>query len=232
MCGRYGLFAPPDEISRLFGTDTEFAFEAHYNIAPSQHSPVVIVAKEGPRAGLLRWGFHVGNAAKGRTLINARSETVHSSSAFRTAFGRRRCIVPANGFFEWRVEGGGKVPHWIHAPGSDVLAMAGIWGRDPLVEDGVERRTGDPGYAILTQPAVDSLAQIHARMPVLLTPAGVRAWLDREAPPDALAELLANRTTAEVLPPSELSAYPVSTLVNRPANDEEACLHPTGDRLF
>lgn len=232
MCGRYGLFAPPDEITRLFGTDPAFAFEPHYNIAPSQAAPVVIGAKDGPRAGLLRWGFHVGSAEKGRTLINARSETVHSSGAFRTAFGRRRCVIPASGFYEWRIEGDGKVPYWIHDPDGDLLGLAGIWGRDPRMEDGAERRTGDPGYAILTQPATGGLAQIHARMPVVLTAAGIRAWLDQESAPEVLAGVLADRPETELVPSSGLSGYPVSTLVNRPANDDEACLLPVGEPLF
>ena len=225
VCGRYGLFAPPEEIARLFGVAADFEYVPRYNVAPSQHALVALAASDGPRLGPLRWGFHVGGLAKGRRQINARSETVHSSPAFRTAFSRRRCLIPASGFYEWRPEEGGKVPYWIHSNSNTLFVMAGIWGRDPQLEGSEERQTGEAGFTILTRSATPTLKTIHDRMPILLRPDSAALWLDRSASVEVLRGTLAEA-------PVEVSAYPVSTVVNSPANDEPECIQPVGPLLF
>ncbi len=225
MCGRYGLFPPPEEIARLFGVSADFEYSPRFNIAPSQRALIAVGSSAGPRLGPLRWGFEVGNAPKARRMINARSETAHSSPAFRTAFARRRCVVPASGFYEWRPEEEGKVPYWVHSPSDGLILMAGIWGRDTEIEGGEQRQTGEAGYAVLTRPATRQMSRIHHRMPVLLSTTQAELWLDKQAAVETVREAMMGD-------PVELSAHAVSTAMNRAANDAPECIRPTHDSLF
>jgi putative SOS response-associated peptidase YedK len=153
-------------------------------------------------------------------MINARAETVADKPAFRAAFRSRRLLVPADGFFEWRKEGGegtakgGKAPYWIHRAGREPFVMAGLWerwqggGADPLHT-----------FTILTTEAVPALREIHPRMPVILPPPSYERWLDPDAPGEDLLPLL--------VPFGEgLAAYRVSSLVNSPRNDLPECIQP------
>lgn len=226
MCGRYGNFMPAEEITALFGAEGPLVWDERFNIAPSQDAPIALRSKSGNRVGTLRWGLHVGSADRGRRQINARSETIHTRPAFRTAFERRRCVVPASGFFEWRLEGDRKVPYWITAADGAPLVMAGVWGRDPeSSEQGGEQRMGEPGFAVLTRAATEPLLQIHERMPAILNRAQWDAWLDRDASQESLLGVLTG-------PPTVLTAHPVSTAVNRPVNDDPGCITPSGPPLF
>ena len=173
--------------------------------------------------GLLRWGLIPSWAKEpsiGSRMINARSETVAEKPAFRRAFLRRRCLVPADGFFEWKKEEGEgakkspKTPHWIHPASEKPFAMAGLWEKWAPTD-------GEPMYTftILTTEAVPSIRGIHPRMPVILPPGAYEGWLD----PDASSEDLLS-----VLQPygGEMRAHPVSSLVNSPRNDFPECIKP------
>jgi putative SOS response-associated peptidase YedK len=225
MCGRYGLFVPADEIAGLFGIEGILEFPPRFNIAPSQPAPVVVGSSSGTRVGVLRWGLYVGSLNRGRRQINARSETVHTRPALRTAIAQRRCLVLASGFYEWRMEEEGKVPYWIHSPAHPLLAMAGIWGRDPILTEDQERQTGEPGYAIVTRAATAGIQHIHARMPALLSREDWGAWLDSKTPVESLRAALSR-------PIAGLSAHPVSSDVNRPDCDRPDCVEPVGVALF
>ncbi|MBT8398628.1 MAG: SOS response-associated peptidase [Gemmatimonadetes bacterium] len=224
MCGRYTLSVPLSNLVDSFDVlPPEFEYLPRFNIAPTQDAPVIAEDDNGRRMGLLRWGLIPSWAkekAIGNRMINARAETVAEKPAFRSAFQRRRCLVPADGFFEWKkVEGGegakgSKVPFWIHREGRTPFAMAGLWEK-------WKPGDGSPvfSFTILTIEAVPEIRGIHPRMPVIL-PAGVYdRWLDPEATQADLQALL--RPNGE-----GLQAYPVSPIVNSPRNDTPECIEP------
>lgn len=214
MCGRYTLTTPEDELVEVFGVPpVEFEYQPRYNIAPTQVVPVVAEDEEGRRMGLLRWGLvphWADDPSIGSRMINARSETVADKPAFREAFRRRRCLVPADGFYEWeKREGGAKVPHWIHRPSRRPFAFAGLWERWRAPEGELLHT-----FTILTTDASPSLRTIHPRMPVIVPEESWRTWCDRDAPAGELRELL------KPFPDEALTEHAVSGRVNTPANDD------------
>jgi len=218
VCGRFTLTLPPDLVAEAFGLDDVPALEARYNIAPTQ--PVAVVRRlraGGPRQlDLLRWGVSAPPApgARGRgPVINARSESVATRSAFRDAFRRRRCLVPADGFYEWSAAGARRQAFHVARRDGRPLAFAGVW--EP------ESPGGTPASCvILTTEPNDLLRPIHDRMPVILDPADYDRWLAPEGPPDALAGLL------KPYPAAPLAARPVGPTVNNAQNEGAACLDP------
>ena len=224
MCGRYTLSVPLSNLVDSFDVQPpDFEYPPRFNIAPTQDAPVIAQDQAGRRMGLLRWGLipsWAKDPAIGSRMINARSETVAEKPAFQRAFRRRRCLVPADGFFEWKREAGEgatkgpKTPYWIHRAAREPFVMAGLW------------ETWDPGetaplytFTILTTEAVPSIREIHPRMPVIL-PASVHdRWLDPKAADEDLLPLL--RPYGE-----GIEAYPVSTRVNSPRNDLPECIEP------
>jgi putative SOS response-associated peptidase YedK len=219
MCGRYTLSAAAPELVEAFDVPTpDFELTARYNIAPGQRAPVVAEDRRGRRVGLLTWGLVPGwRDEPGKPLINARSESVMERPSFADAFEHRRCVVPADGFYEWQREGDAKLPHWIHPAGGGLLAFAGIW--ESWSRAGVEPRHT---FAILTRPSIDEVARIHDRMPVVIPRDELDTWLDRETGGDA-AHLLLSRA-----PVPGYSCRPVSTRVNRPQEDDAALIAPLG----
>ena len=172
--------------------------------------------------GLLRWGlvpFWADDPSIGNRLINARSESASEKPAFRQAFRRRRCLVPADGFYEWKKEGDGKVPHWIHRPDGRPFALAGLWERWEPDGDREPLFT----YTILTRDATDELRSLHDRMPVILDEEAWEPWLDPDREPDELDAVVSRPPTIE------LGHHPVSTMVNSPRNDGPECIQPVDD---
>jgi putative SOS response-associated peptidase YedK len=232
MCGRYTLAAPIDEVVEVFDV-THLAFGEwvpRFNIAPSSTVPVLLQSAEGERRlGPMRWGLVPGWARDpkiGHRLINARSETIWSKPAFRVAARRRRCVVPMDGFYEWRVDAGSeakkrqKAPFWIHRPDRGVFAAAGVWERWRAPTDAAEALVT---FTILTTQASRWMRPLHDRMPVLLDSAGVAAWLDPSNDEPALKGLF--------LPAANhvLEAWEVSRAVNRPVNDEPELIEQIPD---
>jgi putative SOS response-associated peptidase YedK len=211
VCGRYTLAANADELVEAFDVPPPaFDLTPRYNIAPSQDVPVVAEDRHGRRLGLLTWGLVPGWMDEpGSGIINARSESVAEKPSFRDAFERRRCLVPADGFYEWKKEGGAKIPYWIHPRHGGLISFAGIWER--WSRPGAKPRHT---FAILTTEASEDVEAIHDRMPVVVAPADRHRWLDRSAEPRELLELL------RPSPAGTLSSHPVSTRVNRPAEDD------------
>jgi len=218
MCGRYALSSPIEELVEIFDVPpVEFDHEPRYNIAPTQMAPVVATDGRGTRMGLLRWGLvppWADDPTVGSRMINARAETLHSKPAFKKAAVARRCLVPADGFYEWAKEGGGKVPYWIHPPDGAPISFAGLWERWRRGED-------EPLYSftIITVDASDSIRHLHPRMPAIISGEDRHVWLDRSGQYADALKLLRPFT-------GELDAYPVSTLVNSPANDVTECITP------
>jgi putative SOS response-associated peptidase YedK len=196
VCGRYTLSIPVSNLVDSFDVlPPEFEYPPRFNIAPTQDAPVIAQDDAGRRLGLLRWGL-IPSWAKDPTLgsrmINARAETVAEKPAFRSAFRRRRCVVPADGFFEWKREGrdrkSPKTPFWIHREDRAPFVMAGLW--EKWVPEG-----GAPvfTYTILTTEAAPVIQGIHHRMPVIL-PGGARdIWLDSSSSESDLLPLLKPR---------------------------------------
>lgn len=225
MCGRYTLSIPLSNLVDSFDVlPPQFEYLPRYNIAPTQDAPVIAEDGNGRRMGLLRWGLvpsWARDSGIGSKMINARSETVSEKPAFRSAFKKRRCLVPADGFYEWKKEGevggrkGAKVPHWIHLTDGRPFTFAGLWER-------WEGGGGSPlhTFTILTTTATPAIAEIHPRMPVILTGEGGDRWLHPESPAEDLLALL------QPYGGSDLRAHPVSTLVNSPGNDLPACIEP------
>jgi putative SOS response-associated peptidase YedK len=219
MCGRYTLAANADELVEAFDVPVPtFALAPRYNIAPGQQAPVVAEDRHGRRLGLLTWGLVPDwKEDPVAPMINARMETVAARPSFREAIDRRRCLVPADGFYEWKREGERKVPHWIHPSGGGLLSLAAIW--ETWRRPGTEPRHA---FAILTTAANADVAPIHDRMPVIVAAEGRDAWLDRAVDgAEALRRLRPTRAGA-------LASRPVSTRVNRVASDDAGLIERVG----
>ncbi|MDB5295019.1 MAG: hypothetical protein JWO31_1002 [Phycisphaerales bacterium] len=222
MCGRYTLRridAARLGVTFVEPTFDEFTDRPRFNVAPSQAVAVVRLNRDGkPAMGAVRWGLvpHWAKEPPKVRPINARAETVGSSGMFRQAFARRRCLVLADGFYEWRRDGTAKQPHFIRFPDDRVFAFAGVWERWR------EREGDDPldTVAVVTTTPNAVMAPIHDRMPVILRPDDHAAWLDKETSSGNAAALL--RPYAD----GELVASPVDRLVNSPKNDGPDCLRP------
>jgi putative SOS response-associated peptidase YedK len=218
MCGRYTLTSSGAEILEAFDLfELPADYRPTYNVAPTQNVLAIVSAEGRARAGWLRWGlipFWAKDAAIGSRMINARAETVHEKPAYRAAFERRRCLIPADGFYEWRKGAGGKVPTWLHLPDRRLIAFAGLWERW-TPPDG-----GEPVHSttIITTEANAFVRPVHDRMPVILSGDAAALWLD---PGAAQPEL---RAVLQPYQGDDLTAYEVSTLVNSPRNNSPECI--------
>lgn len=221
MCGRYAITLPPKAMQMLFGFVEQPNFPPRYNIAPSQPVPVVRIDHGERHFTLMRWGLIPGWAkqAPATLLINARAETIAEKPSFRGAFRHRRCLFPADGFYEWQArKGGAKQPYFISRADGKPMAFAGVW-ETWMPADGSEIDT----CAIVTTEANATLRPIHHRMPVVLDEADWEAWLDPTNRADDIAPLL------RPSPDDRLTAWPVSTDVNAVANDEAHLIEPIGE---
>jgi putative SOS response-associated peptidase YedK len=220
MCGRFTLTRSAAEVAEHFGLASPVEFAPRWNAAPTQELPVVRVRSTGERVlELRRWGL-VPRWAKdpsgGAKRINARVESAAERPAFRDALARRRCLVPADGFFEWQGRAGARRPFHLALPGGALFAIAGLY----------ERWHGEGGevidsFTLLTRAARGAVATLHDRMPLIVDPAGYAAWLAPGAsdPAELLAALPERRA-------AELEAHAVSSRVNDVRNDDPACLAP------
>lgn len=216
MCGRYTLAAPEEALLEAFDVpDLTFDYAPRYNIAPGQPAPVVAEDADGRRIGLLDWGFLPSwKDEPSSPFVNARAESVASKRSFAEAFRRRRCLVPADGFYEWRSEGGRKVPYWFHPSDGGVISFAGIWETWRAAASGEDEAEPRHTFAILTTDANADVSPVHHRMPVVIPASGRDRWLDREASVAVLEGLL---STA---PDGTFDVRRVSTRVNRPDDDD------------
>ena len=217
MCGRFLLTAPLEAVQRLFGFLEQPNLEPRYNIAPSQAVAAMIRDDQAQRHLVwMRWGLLPSWSKEGQhsaPLINARGETVAEKPSFREAFAQRRCVVFADGFYEWR-QGGNRQPYCVRLTDAAPFAFAAIW--EPVVAAG----EGEPsqGCALITTEANAKMAEVHHRMPVILTPEQVGPWLDPASPRDALQDLL------KPLPDEAVTLTPVSKRVNAVREDDAELL--------
>jgi len=223
MCGRYAFFSPAEAVKRTFALDLLPELMPRYNIAPTQSVAALRVAAEGRRSlVMLHWGL-VPHWAKeraiGNRMINARSETLAEKPAYRDAFRRRRCLVLADGWYEWQAAPGGKQPWFVRLRDPRPIAFAGLWERwkDPARGELLESCT------IVTTDASESVRKIHDRMPVVLPEQSWDRWMDPAySDADALSKMLGPYDT------KALQAWTVSRLVNAPKNEGPKLIEAEG----
>ena len=221
MCGRFTLGATAATLAAQFDLANVPTWTPHYNIAPTQE--VLVVLQPSPQANrearLHRWGLippWAKDPSIGNRMINARAETVATKPAFRRAFKERRCLLLADGLYEWQRQERRKQPFYIRLRDGRPFAFAGLW----------EHWEGSEGMAIqsctiLTTTSNEVVGRIHDRMPVILNPTDYDRWLD-----PSIQEPAVLQTLLRPYPADEMTAYPVSTLVNSPANDNPGCTEP------
>ena len=226
MCGRFtNRFSWKELHERLDLVGTPLNLRPRYNVAPSQDVAVARAAPDGRTLAMLRWGLipsWAKDPAIGHKLINARSETAAEKPSFRSAFRHRRCLIPADGFYEWQRRDGTRQPWLFGLRDGAPLVFAGLWERWTVPEGAAltgslaERSPGDTveTCTILTTAANETVAPVHGRMPVILPPHAWDAWLAGEEVP------------LGPYPAGDMTAHPVSTHVNRPANDDPRCVEP------
>ena len=221
MCGRYLLTAPGEVLAELFELDEKPPLKPRWNVAPGSEVAVVRPRAEGGRElAAMRWGLVPAWAkerAIGNRLINARAESVAEKPSFRDAFKKRRCLIPADGFYEWQQTEGRKQPWLLRLRGGGPFAFAGLWShwRDP--ESGEPLET----CAILTTTPNELASAIHDRMPVILPRERHAQWMEASpADAGALQSLLV------AYPAGEMEALAVSTWVNDPRHDDPRCVAP------
>ena len=232
MCGRFGLFAELDELAEQFNFDPSIMqdiYQPRWNIPPTVPALTVQSSSSEGQSGrntarLMRWGMTGARSPRSRgssrPLFNARAETVHRLPSFRQPFRERRCLVPASGFYEWRKdESGGRTPIWFHREDGSPVAFAGIWATDRA--DG-----GDiDACAVITCAANELVTPVHQRMPVILPAEAYDDWLNPDTDVGTLLALL------EPFEWPEVSRHPVSTDVNRAANDYPALVERAASKL-
>jgi putative SOS response-associated peptidase YedK len=222
MCGRFVQAHDASEYAEHFGAGVAVSesLKPSWNVAPTDQVYAVAEHEDRRQLGTFRWGlipWFAKEVKAGARHINARAETVHSTAAFKRSFENRRCIIPADGFYEWELmESGGKLPHFLFRSDGAPLALAGLWGSWRTDEG--ERITS---CTIITTSPNDLVAPIHDRMPVILPEAHWDTWLDPDVGDiDRLRPLLAP------LQSEDMAEYPVSTLVNKVANNYPECIEP------
>jgi putative SOS response-associated peptidase YedK len=230
MCGRFARYSLLRELARHFKTEpASFDMPPSYNVAPSQEIPVIVHHADARQIEKRRWGlvpFWARDASIGSRMINARVETLISKPAFKAALKHRRCLIPADGFYEWQGRAGQKQPYYLCLPSGGPFAFAGLY---ELWEDKQAPAGAGPyqSCTIITTEASDSVKDIHHRMPLIPKPEAYDAWLDPEnKDPGRLEELLRTRSVRE------LKRYPVSKRVNRVENDSSECLEPLPGTSF
>ena len=222
MCGRISQTKDLKKFAgRLNILENEIPkLKSRYNVAPSQEVVVIIQEKEQrPTIAQFKWGLvpsWAKDMAIGNRMINARAETLTAKPSFRGPLRRQRCLVPADGFYEWKKQGRSKVPYYIRMKSGEPFAFAGLWSLW-IAPNGSELRT----FTIVTTEPNDLMKTIHHRMPVIFPEDAERVWLDPKR--DDSKEL---ESLLVPYPSDKLEAYPVSTLVNSPANDLPECMAP------
>ena len=222
MCGRFIIISAPEILRQLLDYTEQPNFPPRYNVAPTQPIPIVRLESGARRFALVRWGLLPGWVKDPKAfslVINARAESVNEKPAFRNAMKRRRCLIPADGFYEWKGEGAAKRPYFVRRKDRRPFAFAGLW-ETWTGPNGEEMETA----ALVTTVANRTLAAVHHRMPVFLPPDGYAAWLD-------CMHIGATVAAAQLvpLPDEEVEFFPVSAAVNKVVNDDASLIVPATD---
>lgn len=218
MCGRFTLHTSESRIREALGLEHSdpIGLKPRYNIAPSQDIPIVRDTDSGRTLSMAQWGLvpHWWKEPKNKySTINARIETVAEKPTYRTSFKQQRCLIPADGFYEWKSVNKKKIPHYIRMRDGGVFAFAGLWdhweGKDQVFDS----------CSIIVMPANEIMKQLHERMPAIIAPAHYDAWLDSRM--SDKEEIMGYLNSA---PSSQLKPYPVSPWVNSPKHDDVRCI--------
>lgn len=218
MCGRFTLRTPMNKVAELFGLDETPAAEPRYNVAPTQQVAAVRIGSTAKvrEVAFLRWGLiphWADDPSIGNRMINARAETVASKPSFRQAFKKRRCLVVADGFYEWQKADGKKQPYYIHLKNDQPFGFAGLWERWNREGKGIQSCT------IITTEPNELMKPIHNRMPVIVQQEDYDRWLNPAFEDGKALQQVLRRYPTELM-----EAYPVSTVVNNPRNDVAECI--------
>jgi putative SOS response-associated peptidase YedK len=217
VCGRYVVKSPSAKLKVKFHLDDAPLFEPRYNVAPTQLVPAERQEDGKRRLAMLRWGLipsWAKDATIGYRLINATADTVATKPSFRSAFKRRRCLVPADGFYEWKRYGKVKQRYFIHRKDEVPFAFASLWEGWEDPEDCKEVQS----CSLITTEANELMAPIHGRMPVILAESDYDCWLDADESVSDLQAFL------KPYPAEEMAAYPICTYVNNPKNQRPKCI--------
>ena len=221
MCGRFAFYSPTEATAALFGVSSVPEVKPRYNIAPTQSIAAVRVSAEETRElALLRWGlvpFWAKDPSIGNRMINARAETVAEKPSFRAAYRKRRCLILADGFYEWRKESDGKTPYFISLASGDPFAFAGLWENWHAKESDESLQSA----AIITTAANEFMSQLHHRMPVVLEKDAADRWLDGDE--QVLSEVGESGPV--------FRAWPVDRRVNNARNEGEELVEAAGEKL-
>lgn len=211
MCGRFAFYSPAEATAALFGVSASIAVEPRFNIAPSQYIAAIRETEDaGRELAMFRWGlvpFWAKDPAIGNRMINARAETVAEKPSFRAAYRHRRCLVLADGFYEWKKEATGKVPYFISLASGEAFAFAGLWEswQSKETEEFIQSTT------LITTAANDFMSTVHHRMPIILQPATADRWLAGDD--ELISEITGNSL--------KFQAWPVDKRVNNARNEGE-----------
>ncbi|HVM33509.1 MAG TPA: SOS response-associated peptidase [bacterium] len=218
MCSRFALKSPPKALARLLGVEESFQWPPRYNLAPSQSIPAAVrsLEHEKRRIQFLHWGFMATWHQGGRILVNARSEDLADKPLFQESFEKWRCLIPVDGFYEWRHEARETRPFFIRLKSREPFALAGLWAPQPL-----HGQTTDSCVILTTQPN-DVVKVVHERMPVILAPEDFGLWMDSKDVRDfdRIRELF------KPYPAQEMEAFEVDNWVNDPRHEDPRCLEP------
>lgn len=221
MCGRFAFYSPSEATAALFGARSSIEIEPRYNIAPTQLIPAIRDDEHGDRElVLLRWGLvpsWARDPSIGNRMINARSETVAEKPSYRAAYRRRRCLLLADGFYEWQKRGDTKTPYFITLASGEPFAFAGLWENWNDKESGESLQT----TTIITADANEFLSALHQRMPVVLGPGSADRWLSGDN--ELLGEAIGD--------PPRFRAWPVDRKVNNARNEGEELIEAAGETL-
>ena len=209
MCGRYTINIGRARFEAVYNTQAPLEFAERWNVSPTQAAPIIRSAGDGLETSMLRWGFERPAKHKGAPIINARAETVMDLPTFASSFQQRRCIVPATGWYEWRVIDGKKQPYYLTREDAEPLAFAGIW----TPAESADR------YAVITTRAHKAISHIHDRTPMILDEERWKIWLS-DAPLSELEAML------EPIDAKALEYYPVSSRVGNYRNDDSSLMKP------
>ena len=228
MCGRFVQYSPLQTIQQILDVGTvSFEVIPNYNVAPTQKIITVIKHNNENKLEKLHWGlvpFWAKDISIGSRMINARAETVSQKPSFRNAFRKRRCLIPADGFYEWKGEKGNKQPYYVSIPSGEPFSFAGLW------ETWTDKETGEESVykscTIITTAASESIREIHHRMPVILDPKFHEKWLNADIQDPKALQVIINVGIIH-----NMSFYPVSKLVNSVKNNDPNCIKPVDENL-
>jgi putative SOS response-associated peptidase YedK len=228
MCGRFSQFSSLQIIQQTFNVKTVlFETIPNYNVAPTQKILAIVKHDNENTLEKLNWGlvpFWAKDISIGSRMINARAETVSQKPSFRNAFRKRRCLIPADGFYEWKGEKGNKQPYYVFIPSGEPFAFAGLWETWTGKESGEE--SVYKSCTIITTAASESIREIHHRMPVILDPTFHDKWLNAEIQDPKEFETILQDGIIH-----DMKYYPVSKLVNSVKNNDPNCIKPVDENL-